>query len=171
MFQIISTLSICRYVKWGEYRPNQALLSSLNIFQKIQYAVNQMVVIQLKCKVMTPADVNGFRGMFADSILRKYALSADTFIHPSQRTHEKHRTFRSESGHLQHCLFSACCSACTAQHSLFCPISHILLSHKGLRKACYLQTAGRCLSVCFPYFRAHRCLTTLCADHTTTDSY
>ena len=39
----------------------------LTFFKKIQYAVNQMVVIQLKCKVMTPADVNGFRGMFADS--------------------------------------------------------------------------------------------------------
>lgn len=26
-----------------------------------------MVVAQLKCKVMTPADVNGFKGMFADN--------------------------------------------------------------------------------------------------------
>lgn len=40
----------------------------------------------------------------------------------------------------------------TAQHSLFSSISHILLSHKGLRKTCNLQTAGRCLSVCYPYF-------------------
>ena len=52
MCLITGILSVSQYVKWDEFRPKQAILSSSNIFHKMQYSVNQMVVIQLKCKVV-----------------------------------------------------------------------------------------------------------------------
>lgn len=73
---------------------------------------------------------------------------------------------------------TACCSVCrsvcrsawTAQHSLFCSISHILLSHEGLRKTCNLQTEGCRRQSVIPTFYLLHCMTALYTNIPITDS-